>query len=157
MSNKPKNLSKNKTKSSIKRAKKDFFVKATPSIEEIDFLSILLDRDLGIKEGTLIHCTFDFTLVETLDGICPDDTKRIVFHKFNKNTILLFLGLIYDQNNSCIAAKVVNNERVCIVPFATFEETRSETNTQPEDFVDFFSCIFVRWDKQYIKFNYNLL
>ena len=44
-----------------------------PSIEEIDFLSILLDRDLLIKEGTLIHSTFDFTLVETLDGINPDD------------------------------------------------------------------------------------
>jgi hypothetical protein len=147
MFNKQKNSS-NKPKGSIKRAKKNFCVKLMPSIEEIDFLSILLDRDLLIKEGTLIHSTFDFTLVETLDGINPDDTKRIVFHKFNKNTILLFLGLIYDENNSCIAAKVVNNQCVCIVPFATFEETRNEFATQPEDFVDFFSCIFIRWDKQ---------
>lgn len=137
-------------KGSIKRAKKDYSFNLVPSIEEIDFLSILLDRDLNIKEGTLIHSTFDFTLVETIDGLYPEDTKRILFHKFNKNTILLFLGLIYDENNSCIAAKVVNNERVCIVPFATFEETKNDTMTQPEDFVDFFSCIFVRWDKQNI-------
>jgi hypothetical protein len=137
-------------KSSIKRAKKDYSFNLAPTVEEIDFLSILLDRDLNIKEGTLIHATFDFTLVETLDGIYPEDTKRIIFHKFNRNTILLFLGLIYDENNSCIAAKVVNNERVCIVPFATFEETKAETATQPEDFVDFFSCIFSRWDKQNI-------
>lgn len=116
-----------------------------PSLKEIDYLTYLLDKELGIRRGTLIRTTFDFTLIQTIDDGSIDATKRISFVKFNKDNVLMFIEIVYDEANKCLAAKVINNDQVCIISFATFEEMRDINAISQENFLDFFSCILVKW------------
>jgi hypothetical protein len=117
-----------------------------PSLKEIDYLTYLLEKELGIKKGTLIKTTFDFTLIQTIDDGNIDSTKRISFFRFNKDNVLMFLEIVYDDANKCLAAKVINNDQVCIISFATFEEMRDINAITQENFLDFFSCILVKWE-----------
>lgn len=117
-----------------------------PTLKQINYLTYLLDKQLDIKKGTLIRTTFDFTLIVTSDYDNPNDTKKMTFIKFNKDSVLMFLELIYDEANKCLAAKVVNNDKVCIISFATFEEMRNINTVTEEDFLDFFSCLLVKWE-----------
>lgn len=117
-----------------------------PTLKQIDYLTHLLDKQLDIKKGTLIRTTFDFTLIVTSDDNNPNDTKKMTFIKFNKESVLMFLELIYDEANKCLAAKVVNNDKVCIISFATFEEMRNINAVTEENFLDFFSCLLIKWE-----------
>jgi len=117
-----------------------------PSLKEIDYLTYLLEKELGIKKGTLIKTTFDFTLIQTIDDGNIDSTKRISFFRFSKDNVLMFLEIVYDDANKCLAAKVINNDQVCIISFATFEEMRDINAITQENFLDFFSCILVKWE-----------
>jgi hypothetical protein len=58
----------------------------------------------------------------------------------------MFLEIVYDDANKCLAAKVINNDQVCIISFATFEEMRDINAITQENFLDFFSCILVKWE-----------
>ena len=107
-----------------------------PTLKQINYLTYLLDKQLDLKKGTLIRTTFDFTLIVTSDYDNPNDTKKMTFIKFNKDSVLMFLELIYDEANKCLAAKVVNNDKVCIISFATFEEMRNINAVTEEDFLD---------------------
>jgi len=117
-----------------------------PSLKEIDYLTYLLEKELGIKKGTLIKTTFDFTLIQTIDDGNIDSTKRISFFRFSKDNVLMFLEIVYDDANKCLAAKVINNDQVCIISFATFEEMRDINAITQGNFLDFFSCILVKWE-----------
>lgn len=120
--------------------------KNRPTLKEVEYLTNLLAKELEIKKGTLVRTTFDFTIIETIEEGSDADTKRITFVKFSKDSVLMFLELVYDEANKCLAAKVINNNRVCIISFATFEEMRTLNALTEENFVDFFSCLLIKWE-----------
>jgi hypothetical protein len=121
-------------------------VRTKPTLKQIDYLTYLLDKELEIKKGSLIRTTFDFTLIVTSDDDNSNDTKKMNFIKFNKDSVLMFLELIYDEANRCLAAKVINNDKVCIISFATFEEMRNINAVTEANFIDFFSCLLIKWE-----------
>ena len=129
-----------------KNKNENILARLKPTTRQLDYLTLLLDKELDIRKGSLIRTTFDFTLIVTSDDNNPNDTKKMNFIKFNKDSVLMFLELIYDEANKCLAAKVINNDKVCIISFATFEEMRNITAVTEANFIDFFSCLLIKWE-----------
>lgn len=120
--------------------------KRKPSREKLALLSSFLESHLDIKEGTLVQSKYNFVIIETIDGPTEEDTKRLVYHRYDKNTILMFLELTYDLESECIAARVMNNKQVSMIPFATYEELEQIDLIKEDEFVDFFSGILTKWE-----------
>ncbi len=117
-----------------------------PTQNQIDYLTSLLEKELEIKKGTLIRTTFDFTLFTNPENNIPHELKKSNSIKFSKDSILMFVELIYDEVTNCLAAKVVNNGKVCVISFATFEEMKNINAVTEINFIDFFCCLLIKWE-----------